>query len=92
MPLGPSSKSIPSGSYSKLAPNPRLELDADELTTIEQHLSRVIGPVAKMLVRKEASRSASFKEFIAAVAGNIDQPAQRDQFLQGLRRALPRRQ
>jgi serine/threonine protein kinase len=91
IPLGPSGKSAPGGSYSKLAPNPRLELEADELAAIEQQLSRAIGPVAKMLVRKEASRNANFKDFIAAVAGNIDQPAQREQFLQGLRRALPRR-
>jgi hypothetical protein len=91
MPLAPSGKSVPSGSFSKLAPNPRLELEADEITAIEQQLSRAIGPMAKMIVRKEASRNASFKDFIAALAGNVDQAEQREQFLQGLRRALPRR-
>ena len=82
--------SIPS-SPSKLAPHPQLDLGGDEAAAIEQALSRYIGPLAKMIVRKEASRYANFKEFLAAVAGNIDQPTQRDQFLAALKRSLVRR-
>jgi serine/threonine protein kinase len=95
---GPPSGSIPlsrpSGTTtgpSRLAPHPQLELEADELAAIEQHLSRCIGPMAKMLVRKEAARHAVFKDFMAGVAGNIDRAEQRDRFLQAVRRALPRR-
>jgi serine/threonine protein kinase len=86
--------SRPSGTttgLSKLSPNPKLELDPEELATIEQNLSKYIGPMAKMLVRKEASRQPSFKQFIFAVADTIDSREQRDLFLHALKRALPRR-
>ena len=81
----------PISSVSKLSPNPKLELEPEELATIEQNLSKFIGPMAKMLVRKEASRQTSFKHFIAAVAETIDNLEQRDQFLHGLKRVLARR-
>jgi hypothetical protein len=88
MPLSrPSSPS----SYSKLAPNPKLELEPEEFAVIEQNLSRYIGPMAKMLARKEASRQTVFKTFVEAVAGNIDNLEQRDEFVHAVRRALPRR-
>jgi len=98
--LGPSSHSIstssrisgksqPSRSGAGMRP---LEVAADELTIIEQTLSRFIGPMAKMLIRKETGRAGTFKEFVEAIAGNIDHPQQRDLFLQALKRALPRRQ
>ncbi len=48
--------------------------------------------MARMLVRKETGRTASFKEFVKAVALNIDQPDQRDQFMQALKRSLHPRQ
>ena len=86
--------SQPSGtttSGSRLAPHPGLGLEADEAAAIEQHLSRYIGPMAKMLVRKEASRHPAFRDFIAAVAANIDQRDQREQFLFAVRKSLPKR-
>ncbi|MEJ6023367.1 protein kinase domain-containing protein [Ramlibacter sp. PS4R-6] len=82
--------SIPT-SPSKLAPHPQLELDGEEAAAIERALSKYIGPMAKMIIRKEASRNANFGEFLTAVAGNIDQPTQRDQFLAALKRSLVRR-
>ncbi|HUR90859.1 MAG TPA: protein kinase [Ramlibacter sp.] len=94
--LGPSiplktQPSSPSGSLSRVAPHPQLELGADEATAIEQHLSKFIGPMARMLVRKEASRHPHFRDFIGAVAGNINQSEQREQFLTAVRKSLPRR-
>ena len=71
---------------------PQLEIPADEMAVVEQTLSKFIGPMAKMLIRKELGRTGSFKEFAEAIAGNIDQPQQRDMFLTALKRALPRRQ
>ena len=94
VPFGASpGKSQPSGTttFSKLAPHPKLDLGGDEAATIEQQLSKYIGPMAKMLVRKEASKHPNFKDFIAAVAGTIDQPEMRDQFLSAVRKSLPRR-
>jgi class 3 adenylate cyclase len=68
-----------------------LAIPADELVIIEQTLSKYIGPMARMLVKKETARTASYKEFVKAIADNIDQAAQREQFLAALKRALPRR-
>ena len=70
----------------------QLEIAPEEMAVVEQALSKFIGPMAKMLIRKETGRAGSFKDFVDAVAGNIDQPQQREQFLQALKRALPRRQ
>ncbi|ROZ78377.1 protein kinase [Ramlibacter sp. WS9] len=84
-PIGPSSRSGATG-------RAIADVSAEEVTSIEQALSKFIGPMAKMLVRKEMARHATFRELINAVADNIDQPAQREQFLQTLKRALPRRQ
>jgi hypothetical protein len=86
-----SQPSSPSGGYSRMAPHPKLELADEESAAIEQHLSKFIGPMAKMLVRKEASRHPAFKDFIGAVANNIDRTEQREQFLAAVRKSLPRR-
>jgi serine/threonine protein kinase len=69
-----------------------LEVSPEELAVIEQTLSKFIGPMAKVLIRKETSRRGTFKEFVEAIAGNIDQASQRAAFVQALKRALPRRQ
>jgi len=69
-----------------------LEISPDELAVVEQTLSKFIGPMAKVLIRKETSRRGSFKEFVEAIAGNIDHASQRAEFVQALKRALPRRQ
>ena len=105
--LGPSSQSAPlsprSGPPSQARSQPLsqpsrpgsgrvIEISPDELAIVEQTLSKFIGPMAKVLVRKETSRRGSFKEFVEAIAGNIDQASQRSEFVQALKRALPRRQ
>jgi len=96
--LGPSANSIPmpmsarvSGKSQPYSQRP-VETTPEELTVIEQTLSKFIGPMARMLVRKETGRAGSFKDFVDAIAGNIDHPQQRELFLQALKRALPRRQ
>jgi hypothetical protein len=47
--------------------------------------------MARVLIRKEIGRASSFKEFIEAVAANVDRPDQRELFRSALKRALPRR-
>ena len=72
-------------------PTRQLELAEDEIALIEQALSRFIGPMARMLVRRQAGRNLTFNEFVEAIAGNIDQPQQRAVFVQTVRRALATR-
>jgi hypothetical protein len=68
-----------------------LRLAAEETAAIEEQLSRYIGSAAKATIDDEAARSVDFKEFLVAVAGKIEQPTQRDQFLAALKRSLTRR-
>lgn len=106
MPLGPSSRSMPlsqpsrpmplsqphgpqDGAHSSRSAWPA-QIPAEELTVIEKTLSKFIGPMAKMIVRKEAGRAASYRDFVVAVAENIDQPVQREAFITELKRVLPR--
>jgi hypothetical protein len=82
------SRSDPSGS----APLPgRTAATAEELAVIEAALSRHIGPIGRVLARKENVRHTSLRDYVHAVAGNIDKAEQREVFMQELRRHLPRR-
>ncbi len=69
----------------------QVDIPPEDMAIIEHTLSKFIGPMAKMLIRREVAHSATFKEFVTAVAGNIDHPQQRDVFLQAIKRALPHR-
>jgi serine/threonine protein kinase len=69
----------------------QVDIAPEDMAIIEHTLSKFIGPMAKMLIRREVAHSATFKEFVIAVAGNIDHPQQREVFLQALNRALPNR-
>lgn len=69
----------------------QVDIPPEDMAIIEHTLSKFIGPMAKMLIRREVARCATFKEFVHAVAGNIDHPQQREVFLQALKRALPHR-
>jgi hypothetical protein len=66
-------------------------ISSDELATIELALSKFIGPIARVLIRKKAGHCTSFKDFIATIAQTIDRPDQRELFIQSLKRALPKR-
>ncbi|MBC7602931.1 MAG: protein kinase [Ramlibacter sp.] len=67
------------------------DISPQELAAIEVALSKFIGPMAKVLLKKELERTASFDAFLSAAAGNIDQPAQREEVFQVLKKTLPRR-
>ena len=68
-----------------------LDLTADEFQAVEQALGKFIGPMARIVVKKEAGRTSGVKEFVTALAGNIDQTSQREEFLKAAHKALPRR-
>ncbi len=72
-------------------PSGRIDLGPDELAALELALGKFIGPMARIVVKKEMARSAGVKELLQALTGHIDQVAQRDDFLQAARKALPRR-
>ena len=63
----------------------------EEIATLEQVLSRFIGPMARMLLRRELSRAPTYRDLVVAMADTLDNKEQREAFLQALRKALPRR-
>jgi serine/threonine protein kinase len=91
MPLSQALSQSPVSSRSGPSSTRQLDIPPDELVIVEHTLSKFIGPMARMLVRREIGRCSSFKEFVAAVAANVDHPQQREVFLQALKRGLPRR-
>ncbi|MEP6790619.1 MAG: hypothetical protein ABI907_04565, partial [Ramlibacter sp.] len=84
----------PMGQPSRSRPDSTRQVDIppDEMVIVEHTLSKFIGPMAKVLIRKEIGHCIDFKEFVVAIAGNIDHVQQREVFVQALKRALPKRQ
>jgi len=81
-----------SASQPRSGPSARTaEATPEELATLERTLSTYIGPLARILVRKETSRRNNFADLVDALAGNIDQTRQREEFLATVKRSLPKR-
>jgi hypothetical protein len=56
-------------------------IDSAVLERIEGHLARLIGPIAKVLVRRMAPAAAGPAELIARLADEIDDAAERKSFI-----------
>jgi serine/threonine protein kinase len=88
----PASMSLPSASEgARVTSTRQLDIAPEDLLVVETALSKLIGPMARMLVRREVPRSRNFQDFLVAVASHVDQPQQRDAFVASIRRALPGR-
>ncbi|MDP3702590.1 MAG: protein kinase [Hylemonella sp.] len=61
--------------------------EPEQLEPIERALSQHIGPLARTLVRREASRQTDWGELLQALAGQIDKPEDRARFLAVARKA-----
>jgi serine/threonine-protein kinase len=55
--------------------------DDTVLTTVERQLARIVGPMAKILVRQAAPQAHDVHELYALLASNIDDPERRRQFV-----------
>jgi serine/threonine protein kinase len=62
-------------------PAPRAAIDEATLDTVERRLARLVGPIARHLVRDAAKRAGSLEELCETVSRNINQPADREKFL-----------
>ncbi|MGX4641446.1 toll/interleukin-1 receptor domain-containing protein [Massilia sp. SYSU DXS3249] len=56
-------------------------IDSVVLARIEGHLARLIGPIAKVLVRRMAPAAAGPAELVARLADEIDDAAERKSFI-----------
>ncbi len=59
----------------------RHEATAEHLAQFEKSLSLYIGPMARMIVRKEAARTPLWEDLCKALAAHIDKPDDRAKFL-----------
>jgi len=55
--------------------------DDAELATAERRLVRVVGPMARVLVRQAASRAHDLRDLYAILADHIDDPGDRERFV-----------
>jgi TIR domain len=62
--------------------NSLLSLDVTELESLERRLAYHVGPVARHLVRRAASRAADREELVVLLAAEVEGAPARQQFLQ----------
>lgn len=60
----------------------------EQLAQLERTLSQHIGPLAKMITRKEAQKHSALDALVHALSLHIDQPADRTRFVAALQRLL----
>jgi len=82
-------ESILNGSAAAVAPavprNQLLSLDVTEMETLERRLAYYVGPVAKLLLKRAASKATSREELTQMLAAEVDAAAARKQFLDACR-------
>ena len=54
---------------------------AEQLAQLERALSQCIGPLAKMILKREVMRHSVLKTLLPALAAEIDRPVDREKFL-----------
>jgi serine/threonine-protein kinase len=89
---------VPAASSSASPPHPPGEtgmtgsFDSDTISSVEHTLAQYVGPIARLLVRDAIRRSGNVEALCDSLAGNIEQPSDRDRFradaLARLRRGL----
>lgn len=57
-----------------------------QLAQLERALSQFIGPLAKMIVKKEVARHTALETLLQALAAEIDRPADRASFLAAMQK------
>ncbi|MBC7381333.1 MAG: protein kinase [Burkholderiaceae bacterium] len=78
------SSSLPGGDADPSQPvtsQRRQEVTPEHLAQFERALSQHIGPMAKMIVRKEAGRYPGYEDLLKALALHLDKQEERQKFL-----------
>ena len=68
-----------SGPSSTIISSPHF--DQEQLAHVEKALSQFIGPLARMIVKREVTRHTSMEALIKALAAEVDRPDDRAKFL-----------
>lgn len=90
----PSQPSFPSPSQASVKTVPPPGWEVAVLKQIERQLTRIVGPVARVLVKRGASSTTDIDKLYALLAENLSSPAERSAFLAGRRelQGVPARQ
>jgi eukaryotic-like serine/threonine-protein kinase len=86
-PTHPSGESFPDPAKPAVKTIPPPGWDSEVLKQIEHQLSRIVGPVAKVMVRRAATGTTDIDKLYKMLAGNLTNPEERSRFLAG-RQAL----
>ena len=80
-PAGSSPATASAPAVAPVAPLAGSAIDSAVLARIESNLAQLIGPIARLLVRRMAPTVASVEELIQKLAGEIDDTAERRLFI-----------
>ena len=86
-PSQPSGGSFPDPGQPAVKTIPPPGWDTEVLKQIEQQLSRIVGPVARVMVKRGATGTTDIDKLYKMLAGNLTEPEERSKFLAG-RQAL----
>jgi len=78
----PSPPAAPPPPAAKAPASTGAEITSEQAERATQKLAQVIGPIAKMLVKRETKQAANFRELCQRLAEHIEDPQEREQFLQ----------
>ena len=88
----PMSRPVSRFGDSQPASIPLQNLSLEQLATLEKVLSQYIGPMARMIIKKEASRHLTLQDLLPALSMHIDKPADRSKYLAFMQKMLASRQ
>ena len=60
-------------------------IDAGRLASANKSLTAILGPIAKVIVQRAAQNSRSLEEFYQLLANELDDEAERKQFLKNVK-------
>jgi serine/threonine protein kinase len=70
---------------------PLQNLSLEQVTMLEKVLSQYIGPMARMIIKKEASRHLTLQALLPALSLHIDKPADRSKYLADVQKMITSR-
>ncbi len=76
---------------SQPASMPLQNLSLEQLASLEKVLSQYIGPMARMIIKKEASRHLTLQALLPALSLHIDKPADRSKYLADVQKMIASR-
>ncbi len=65
-----------------------LTVNAEQQAALERALGQYLGPLAKMLVRREVARQLTFNALLQALAEHIDKPDERTKFVASVKKLV----